>query len=97
MKIAVNGYIIDTENIYTIGEIKKNHYYAGNIWYHFFEIVSLNNKVIEIDIKFDNETLNNKHLLELSIMKIDRFRNSIIKVWSDNQSTIPQFNLDDNV
>ena len=45
MKIAINGYIIDTKNIYKIHEIDRNDLIRGN-WNHSFIIESFNSSVV---------------------------------------------------
>ena len=85
MKIAILGKIIDTENIYLISEINMNSFW----------IQSMNDKIIHVEpVGFDD-------YLKLKIterdelrVKLENLRDSIIKIWSKNQSTIPQFNLE---
>lgn len=83
MKIAINGDIIDTKNIYKITEITKGCGY-GDYTYKF-DIISFKNKYTTIFL-CDN-------LSESELNKITKFRDSIIKIWSENQPNIPQFNL----
>lgn len=45
MKIAVQGKIIDTDNIYSISEIIEGHNYK------YFEIESFNDKFLKVSIK----------------------------------------------
>lgn len=93
MKIAINGDIIDTKNIYKIHNISENHYKDNKTWFHYFEIESFKNKFIRIDLDFNESDLHNLSKQRLLIKKISDFRDSIIKIWSENQSDIPQFNL----
>lgn len=95
MKIAINGDIIDTKNIYKIHRISKNHVKGGTkIWFHYFEIESFKNKFIRIDLDFNESDLHNEIKQNQFIKKISDFRESIIKIWLENQSDIPQFNLE---
>jgi hypothetical protein len=117
MKIAINGNIIDTKDIYKISEITKDDIFH----IHFkFTIYLFNAKKIDCKIYsntyFDGagyaslkETINfteknirkigklqdciNSNQYKEALKKITNFRNSIVKVWSENQSDIPQFNL----
>lgn len=100
MKIAVNGDIIDTKDIYKISKIQENDDVYGKVFY-----IQLFNKIeIEVAITYPDyngktpssqqeaDTLLAEHR-QKTIDKIEAFRQSIITVWSDNQSDIPQFNL----
>lgn len=93
MKIAINGDIIDTENIYKITKIKRNNLDINQEWCHTFEIQLFNNKIIEIIDQFPQKYLHNKLENQNIYDKISNFRDGIIKIWSENQSDIPQFNL----
>ena len=84
MKIAINEEIIDTCNIYRIGKIVDGGSFA------LFEIESLNKKSINVVVRADNNTLD-VHPDKLA--KLISVRNDIINIWSENQLTIPQFNL----
>lgn len=115
MKIAINGDIIDTDNIYKISKIESND--SGLIC-HKFKIISYNDKVIQIvynskcyvsasyseyirinNIRVTNpEEMNLDYVINCSsyqetLAKISEFRQSIIDIWSNNQSKIVQFNL----
>ena len=95
MKIAINGEIIDTENIYKIGVIETGYWYCGedyNYFVHTPEIEECENCRFFITM-FDKQII----IIETIILKLENLnnmRNSIIKTWSENQSTIPQFNLE---
>lgn len=102
MKIAINGDVIDTKDIYKITKVQENENEWGKVFY-----IQLFNKIeIEVAIaytQFDYSTMKastqeeaNSILIEhknVTIKKIEDFRQSIIDIWSDNQSDIPQFNL----
>ena len=92
MKIAINGDIIDTKNIYKIHEIDRNDLTGGN-WNHSFIIESFKNKYLYVRLYFTDEELQNKEDNDKHFIKINEFRDSIVKIWSENQSEIPQFNL----
>lgn len=108
MKIAINGNIIDTKNIYKITKLEEKSINASkNLTDHFkFSIKSFNNQEIDIWINGDslferkpNYQWNDWYLEDYEFkfvllkQKANEFRDSIIKVWSENQSEIPQFNL----
>lgn len=87
MKIAINGDIIDTKNIYKIEKIITGYWER-----HHGELAWMSKGS---DFGF-SILLFNKH--ELIIKHYDKFkvesiRNKLIKIWSNNQSEIPQFNL----
>ena len=85
MKIAINGDIINTKNIYKITKVKKDLDYDCT---YYFKIIFFNNIINYITIDREgNETL------EICKEKLSKFRDSIIKIWSEKQSDIPQFNL----
>ena len=112
MKIAINGDIIYTDNIYKISEIESDR---GDHISHKFTIVSYNQKYIEINystncylarnyviindiVVVNPEEMNLNHIInslpyQETLSKITKFRQSIIDVWSNNQSIIPEFNL----
>jgi len=118
MKIAINGEIIDTENIYKITKISnlniKEYINIIRINKSHFEIyfnIMLNNnfsdkKIIvklkskQLEFKYMEDSEINTLVKELeewqtnTLDKISNFREKIIKAWSDNQSTIPQFNIE---
>lgn len=115
MKIAINGEIIDTKDIYKIGEIYEDY---DNIL--VFKVYLFNNHTIEVSlilpIDYHNysgiisrkETPYNGIIMSDATMddfrkmpeyieahtRISNLRNEIIKIWSENQSEIPQFNLE---
>lgn len=94
MKISINGEIIDTDRIFKITPVIRGYFddldgyfiedKGGNTEYcdylYIFQIEFFDKRLIEIENK--------------SQEKLIKFREDIIKVWSQNQSIIPQFNLD---
>lgn len=84
MLISINGTVINTKSIYMIENIKdlgKN----GDIGIMGFIIKFFNTPYfLEITI-FDKSNNSNQTLSE--------FRDSIVKIWQENQSEIPQFNF----
>ena len=90
MKIAINGEIIDTENIYKIKEIDHHisKYSKFQKWNYGWEDQDFFYFTINL---FENQSILVK---EKDLKALETFRDSIIKVWSENQSTIPQFNLE---
>ena len=115
MKIAINGEIIDTENIYKISKV-NSEYKGGSIQYFNFNITLFNKITVTVsnqasifldgDFRLKTgyfevlkEKATAKDLKEHPIYveafnKINNLREKIIKVWSNDQSTIPQFNLE---
>jgi hypothetical protein len=105
MKIAVNGNIIDTENIYKITKVEIDNiieesenrfaFYKGHWITISFKIKIFNNKDIQIleSLRDFNSFINYKNDKFNSIQKLNKFRDSIIEIWSENQSEIPQFNV----
>lgn len=94
MKIAINGEIIDTENIYKIGNIITG-YWDFNEEDNWF--VERKGKPTARDTNIFTITFFKGRELILQkddLIKLKKFRDSIIEVWSENQSTIPQFNLE---
>lgn len=91
MKIAINGDIIDTKDIYKITKIKFGDYiecHDGK--FRFTETVQIP-IIYKFNIKlFNRKNINIKHK---NLIKIESFRQSIIGVWKENQSEIPQLNL----
>jgi len=84
MKISIEGTIIDTKNIYCINEVS----------YGSFSIISFNKNILTISEGSERYwylTKNEKQILD---NKLNKLRDSIIKIWSENQPTIPQFNLE---
>lgn len=112
MKIAVEGTIIDTENIYCITDVVlvDNRY--------SFDIESFNDKTLTVFLKRDLETKTNrkldntddqgvelkrnydayvKHMKLMEIKNkeaIEKMREGIYKIWSDDQSKLPKFDLE---
>lgn len=110
MKIAVQGNIIDTENIYCIGEIKKTFSDEKGANVFKFLIESFNDKTIEVSIirqeglkeLFDSEGYpdTREERLEKTFAvedankaKLEKMRQAIIDIWSQNQSKIPTFDI----
>ena len=114
MKIAINGTIIDTKDIYQITSIEEQSMDPGLL---NFRILFFNNKDLYISLDsnlfLENSRLrsynnyrviikNNASLQDLRNhpdyiqckSKLNEFRDRIVKVWSENQSPIPQFNLE---
>lgn len=91
MKIAINGEIIETENIYKITKIITYSYPKSPVMKCDRRINNDNPTEGEFFIKFfTNKTIkiNNKDIVSLNY-----FRDQIIEIWSNNQSKIPQFNI----
>ena len=86
MKIAINGDIIDTENIYKITKVEKDEIYYEFDYLFYIKSFGKNEILVTLDITKDC-------LRDETIQKLNEFRDSIIKIWSENQSDIPQFNL----
>lgn len=104
MKIAINSEIIDTKDIWKIGELKgliKNDNGEFNHCDCFkFEISIFNKESINIYSSIPkswNLYCSDYHKwvikAKINYEKISKFREQIIKVWSENQPDIPQFNL----
>jgi hypothetical protein len=94
MKIAINGQIIDTNNICRI-DIIETGYWQGNEDGDWFIVTPKIEKckTCRFKIRMINK---NKLTVETYISKLEelkQLRESIIIAWSENQSTIPQFNL----
>ena len=84
MKVAVNGSIIDTKNIYMITPVtKEEDYIDDDIWAKYFTIVMFNNVRLEVYSKTEP---NNIILLESK-------RQIIVDLWLADQSELLQFNL----
>ena len=90
MKIAINGKIIDTENIYKINDIDHyiSKYSKFQKWNYGWEDQDFFYFKINL---FENQSILVK---EKDLKTLEIFRDSIIKIWSENQSAIPQFNLE---
>lgn len=92
MKIALNGQIVETENIWKIDEILITSIYPS-FKIHFFnrktiEVILL--ETIDIDYSKNTDDQYDNHKTKL-YSQLDLFRNKLIEVWSNNQSTIPRF------
>lgn len=86
MKIAINGSIIETENIYEITPINQIRSQYKN---HFgFEIRIFNN---ELPISINKVALDEQEITVISDA-LTKVREGIIALWSNNQSKIPQIN-----
>lgn len=86
MKIAINGEIIDTCDIWKISEI------IDGGWFAQFEISFLGERK-SIIVGVSSEYVGLKtHAAKLP--KLISMRTKIVNIWSENQSTIPQFNLE---
>jgi len=86
MKIAINGEIIDTKDIYKITKVEKDEeYYEFD---YLFYIKSFGKNEILVTLNITKDCLRDE-----TIKKLNEFRDSIVKIWSENQSDIPQFNL----
>lgn len=91
MLIAINGTIINTNNIYQITPIITGYYEFTEDSTRF---VQKENKIIALNINKFDIILFNKHVLtfeNVDITKLSTFRNSIIKIWNENQTKIPNF------
>ena len=86
MKIAINGEIIDTCDIWKISEI-----YDGG-WFAQFEISFLGERK-SIAVGVSSEAVGLK-TYTAKLPKLISMRTRIINIWSESQSTIPQFNLE---
>lgn len=109
MLIAVNGNIINTENIYNITPIEGDCCWSSNMTSglshsnFLFAICLFNDKNILVgtDISSsEGEDWWNTGKFEdyISILnkhkkRLSKFRDSIIEAWGDNQSKIPNFDF----
>lgn len=111
MKIAINGDIIDTCDIFKITDININ--YETSYICDSFNIIFYNDKKMcfygdkyNVDSDFLSlfgklkdefidpiEYVKSTEEYKNSLKKITDFRDSIVKIWSENQTLIPQFNL----
>ncbi|MFW6226091.1 MAG: hypothetical protein ACOC3V_03960 [bacterium] len=102
MKIAINGDIIDTKHIYKISKLETiNFAYPKNYGSHYccsFRIQSFNRKTIVVENVYDFTGYQNQddfyRVVKNTEKKLSDFRDKIINIWLQNQSEIPQFNLD---
>ena len=85
MLISVNGTTIDTKDIWQITDVK---YYWNSCKYFEFIIKIFNGEQLSVILNY-----NDKDLYDIEKGKILNLRNSIVKIWQENQSEIPQFNL----
>lgn len=90
MKIAINGEIIDTENIYKIGEVNKGFVHTSDKE-KWFEFNDEGNKYAFLIFMYNDKYIT---ISNVDIYCVKLIRDSIIKVWSKNQSEIPEFNLE---
>lgn len=94
MQIAINGKIIDTKDIYKINKISIGYYDTSEECRWFVktkdkpEYGNLTNRFV---IKFYNRK--KFEIVSKSDEKINKIREDIINIWSDNQSTIPSFTI----
>ena len=86
MKIAINGDVIDTKGIYKITKVEKDEIYYKFDYLFYIISIGKNEILVTLDITKDCSR-------DETIQKLNKFRDSIIKIWSENQSDIPQFNL----
>ena len=86
MKISINGDVIDTKGIYKITKVEKDEIYYK--FDYLFYIKSFANSEILVTLDITKDCSRDE-----TIQKLNKFRDSIIKIWSENQSDIPQFNL----
>ncbi|MFW6225394.1 MAG: hypothetical protein ACOC3V_00380 [bacterium] len=100
MRIAINGDVIDTKHIYKIHKIRTIEFTGWgkyDLYSCKFDIESFNKKFIEVKLPYDFSNVNSQ--TEFNIVKKDTekklsdFRDKIINIWLQNQSEIPQFNL----
>ena len=102
MKIAVNGNYIETKDIYQISEIEE---YRMERNVYFFNIISFNQNTLTVEIdkngqrniirppEFENWKKLAPKIPEINKMRLELMRQEIIKIWSENQPTIPMINL----
>jgi hypothetical protein len=106
MVIHICGHLIDTQYIYHISEVKcnvggldnyphNNYYVAGLFHVHFVNeksiCISLNAKSMyksmhSVEYKKDEKEISDK---------LNSIRNQLIKIWSNNQSSIPKIDFDE--
>jgi hypothetical protein len=83
MIIAINGKTIDTKNIYIIDDVKP-----GN-GMPYFEITMFNDIRITVSNRYDN--CYTKSQMPEIMEKLEELKQSIVEIWKNDQSTIPQF------
>ena len=107
MIIAINGELIDTNHIYKISEVYTGHEMVNDQSFSILsfnnEVILIKEnpftnlhmkrelKVSDPWTECDKENMKKYVADKITAMKI--FRESIVNIWSNNQSTIPQFNL----
>lgn len=95
MKIAINGSVVDTEHIWKINPIKDSYHSTSTALEFTIDFFQGKSLVVELDSKevFDGTDVNwwEKSKVEEIRNKLNLLRDSIISVWSENQSKIPQF------
>lgn len=110
MKIVIDGQIIDTENIYSISsEILSGNISGSYKPEFYFEIESFNDKIIYVSIQQHNgidfkhantlpssDDRNNylNSIINSNKNKIEKMRQDIVNIWSNNQSNIPSFDIE---
>lgn len=96
MKIVVNGSVVDTELIWKISPIKESHHSSFTAFKFTIDFFQWKSLVVELDSRalFGETDVNwwDKSKVEEIRNHLSMFRDSIISVWSENQSKIPQFN-----
>lgn len=108
MKIAVQRQIIDTDNIYSISEILEDTYDKVHYFIIESFNEKIINVSIKFDFRTKEEVAENPNLAKLSNEdyktfrtnlrthnknKLEKMRQDIVKIWSENQSSIPNFNI----
>lgn len=85
MKIIVQGNLVDTESIVKIGPVLDGPELMNTMYGTFgFWIYVLNGKDILV-VEYDFNSRAPKEIIDLHA--------AIVKIWTDNKSDIPQFNL----
>lgn len=98
MKIAILGNIIETTTIYKITKLDKILHNKNN--YYGFEIHHFNDRepIIISENNFENHEYSNIFVFvskqDERIQKLTDLRENIVKIWLENQTEIPQFNLE---
>jgi hypothetical protein len=106
MVIQVCGFLIDTQFIYHISEVKCNfsensgYPYDGYFCNGYFDINFVNQRQISISIngKKNHETMHtNGYRTEerITTAKLNQVRNRLVNIWSNNQSSIPKIDFDE--
>ena len=123
MKIAVQGTFIDTESIYSIGEIYKEYdsycfdinYYNSNACKTVrINLISVEKQMelsefynqLRISCKYpkegrvyddeDKEKIDelNEKIYSTNQERLEKMRLDIVKIWAENQLTIPKFEVE---